>query len=565
MLERLTIRDLVLVEHAEVEFGPELNVVTGETGAGKSLLVRAVDLLVGGAADAEAVREGAGAAVVEGEFRPGAEALRRVRALLTEWGIECDGEVVIVRRELRAGGRSRAVVNQSAVTRGALQQLGEALADLHGQHEHQSLLRAGAGVDVLDRLGGHAATVERYVDALHGWRAAAQELKTLEVSLASHSDHRQWLEQAAADLDAAALEEGEEERLKVDAARLAHADRLRTHVTQALERLTEGESAAVDAITAAARAVEQAAAVDPTLADTLPTLDEARIATAEAARALSDYAARLEADPVALEAVEARRETIARLTRKYRRPAAALLEWRAELGVELATGADAEGARARGRERAEAAEALCLASGRALTGQRLAAAKTWNARLSRELEPLGFPQARIEFTVTPRAAGTPPGGRGLDEVEILFGANPGEPSRPLQKIASGGELSRVMLALKTALEAQDPVDLLLFDEVDSGIGGAVARAVGERLRRLSRHRQLVCVTHLPMIAALASHHLRVTKHVIGGRTTARIETVTGRERVEELARMLAGDRVTDTTRRQARELLGEPIPRAVTG
>jgi DNA repair protein RecN (Recombination protein N) len=214
----------------------------------------------------------------------------------------------------------------------------------------------------------------------------------------------------------------------------------------------------------------------------------------------------------------------------------------------------------------EGTAAACRAAGRALSRRRQAAAKTWSRTLTAELGPLGFPHATLRFVVTPGGEGdaalTPDG---LDQVEILFAANPGEPARPLQKIASGGELSRVMLALKTALEAQDPVDLLLFDEVDSGIGGAVARAVGERLRRLSAHRQVVCVTHLPMIAALATHHLRVTKHVAGGRTVAMIERVEGRERVEELARMLAGDRVTDTTRRQARELMGEPISRAVSG
>ncbi|HVP14540.1 MAG TPA: hypothetical protein VMS88_03285, partial [Terriglobales bacterium] len=203
------------------------------------------------------------------------------------------------------------------------------------------------------------------------------------------------------------------------------------------------------------------------------------------------------------------------------------------------------------------AHATCVAAARALSRRRRAAAREWSGRLTRELKPLGFPHADLALAVESADGSEPdPGPRGIDRVEILFTANRGEAARPLQRIASGGELSRVMLALKVALEAQDPVDLLLFDEVDSGIGGAVAQAVGERLRRLSGHRQVVCVTHLPIIAALASHHLRVTKTVASGRTIARIESVAGRERIEELARMLAGDRVTDTTRRQARELLG---------
>ena len=558
MLERLVIRDLALVERAEVPFGPGLNVVTGETGAGKSLLIQAVDLLMGGRADAGVVRDGAKAAVAEGEFRVEGELAARVSALLSEWGVECDGETVIVRREVQAGGKSRALVNQSAVTRGALAQLGDVLADLHGQHEHQSLLRPDAGLDVLDRLGGLSEDVAHYCVALAAWRAATAELATLEASLADVADRREWMEQAARELDEAKLVTGEEERLKVEAARLAHADRLRTLVEQALAKLADGEGAAVDAIAAAARAVEQAASLDPSLADALPTLDEARIAAAEAARALSAYGAGLEADPQALEAVEARRERIARLQRKYRRDVPGLISWRAELAAELATGEDAEGALGRARAQTAETEARCLAVGRALSRKRHAAAKEWGASLTRELKPLGFPHARLGFVVGPAAEGAPaPGARGLDRVEILFTANPGEPARPLQRIVSGGELSRVMLALKTALEAQDPVDLLLFDEVDSGIGGAVAQAVGERLRRLSRHRQIVCVTHLPMIASLAAHHVRVTKHVTGGRTVARIEPVAGEERVDELARMLAGERVTETTRRQARELLAD--------
>ena len=222
--------------------------------------------------------------------------------------------------------------------------------------------------------------------------------------------------------------------------------------------------------------------------------------------------------------------------------------------VELSSGEDAEGSRGLARERLASAEAECRRAAGVLSKRRRAAATEWSERVSRDLRPLGLPAARLEFEVTTAGDGRP-GANGLDEVAIQFTANAGESSRPLQRIASGGELSRVMLALKTALEAQDRVDLLLFDEVDSGIGGVVAQAVGERLRRLARHRQVVCVTHLPMIAALASHHLRVAKQGDAGRTVARIESVRGEDRVSELARMLAGARASETTLRQARELL----------
>jgi DNA repair protein RecN (Recombination protein N) len=560
MIERLVISDLALVDRVEVEFGPGLNAVTGETGAGKSLLVQSVNLLVGERADADQVRDGARSAIVEGEFRLAPGPARRVAELLSEWGLEFDGETVIVRREVQAGGKSRAAVNQSPVTLAALKRLGEILADLHGQHEHQSLLRPDAGIEVLDRLGRLENERDRYAATLGAWRAEGADLERLEQTLASHADRREWMLEAARELDGAHLVGGEEEELRREAGRLAHADRLRELVAQALEALSEGERSALDAIGAAAHAIDQAAALDPGLTDTLPVLEEARIAAGETARALTAYASKLESDPQALEAVEARRELIARLTRKYRRGVPELLRWREDLRSELATGEDAAGALARARQRLARAEQECHAAGQALSKSRQAAAREWSTRLTREFKPLGLSHARLEFVVEPPAPGEARFlSHGLDQVEMRFTANPGEPPRPLQRIVSGGELSRVMLALKASLESQDRVDVLVFDEVDSGIGGAVAQAVGERLRRLARHRQIVCVTHLPMIAALASHHLRVTKHVVAGRTVVRIAPLDAEARVDELARMLAGDLATSTTRRQARELLGASV------
>jgi DNA repair protein RecN (Recombination protein N) len=553
MLERLTVRDLALVERAEVEFGPGLHVVTGETGAGKSLFVQSVALLVGGRADADTVREGARAAIVEGEFRLGRERASAVAALLEDWGVEFDGQTLIVRREVQPGGKSRATVNQSAVTQGALRRLGELLADLHGQHEHQSLLRPDAGLETLDRLGGLAGKVEPFVATLAAWRAARAALESLERSLATFAERRDYLADALRELDDARLAEGEDERLRVEASRLAHADRLRELTAEAMARLTEGEDPAMGHLAAALHAVEQAARLDPSLEEALPWLREAEIATAEAARALAGYADRLEADPAALERIEERRALIARLARKYRREIPGLLAWREEIAAELATGENGEEALARARVAADEAERACRREGAALTRARVAAARTWGESLTRELRPLGMPHARLEFAV--ETHDDEPGPAGFDTIEMRFTANPGEPPRPLPRIASGGELSRVMLALKCALETQDRVDLLLFDEVDSGIGGAVAQAVGERLRQLARHRQVVCVTHLPMIASLAERHLAVTKRVAAGRTTAGVELLDRERRIEELSRMLAGDRVSDTTRRQARELL----------
>jgi DNA repair protein RecN (Recombination protein N) len=563
MLERLVVRDLAIIERAEFALGAGLNAVTGETGAGKSLVVQAVNLLVGEKGDADAVREGAAAAVVEGEFRLAGETGRRVAELLQEWGLEFDGETVIVRREVTSAGRSRASVNQSPVTLAALKRLGEVLADLHGQHEHQSLLKPEAGLLTLDRLAGLEPERGRYGETLAAWREAGADLERLEGSLATFSERSDYLRHAARELDEARLVVGEEEELQRESARLAHADRLRELAGAALARLAEGEGAAGDALAAAEHALTQAAALDPSLDDTLPVVRDARIAATEIARTLTAYLDGLEADPRALEAIESRRDLIRRLTRKYRREVPALLEWRGQIEQELAVGDDATGSLERARQRVASADKAMRAAGRALSRRRAAAAAEWGPRITQELKPLGLGHACIEFSVvTAAGAEQRPASHGVDEVSLHFTANPGEPPRPLQRIGSGGELSRVMLALKSVLQEQDRVDLLLFDEVDSGIGGAVAHAVGERLRRLSRHRQIICVTHLPMIAALAGHHLRVTKHVAGGRTVARVDPVDGEARIAELARMIAGDRVTDTTRRQARELLGGAPARA---
>lgn len=557
MLERLVIRDFALVERAEIVFGRGLQAVTGETGAGKSLIVGALAALVGQRIDSDVVREGARAASIEGEFHLEGEVAQRVARLLEEWGHAPDADTLVIRREISAEGRSRATVNQSAVTLASLKRLGELLLDLHGQHEHQSLLRDGAALTTLDRLAGLEPQRAAYADTLAALREAEGERQRLHDSLATYAERRDYLMSAARELDDAELESGESETLAIEAARLAHSDRLRAAVTHALDRLSEGEATAIDALGAARHALEQAAALDPSLETAATPVRDAADAAQEAARALSHYLSSLEADPARLEAVETRRELLARLARRYRRDVAELLAWREELRVELSQGEDSEAALAAADARRAAADAACRAAARALSAQRRSSAREWSATLTREMAPLGFPHARIAFEVT-TTEDARPGPMGLDHIELLFTPNPGEPARPLARIASGGELSRVMLALKCALQARDRVGLLVFDEVDSGIGGAVAQAVGQRLRELASHRQVLCITHLPLIAAMAGHQFSVSKQVAKGRTTAHIAALTAAERVEELARMLAGERVTDTTRRQARELLATP-------
>jgi DNA repair protein RecN (Recombination protein N) len=573
MLERLRVRDLAIVEDALLEFDPALNVLTGETGAGKSLLVEAVSLLVGGRADGTAVRSGASAAVIEGEFSLAGSPVRaRVDELVRRWGWEWDGSTAIVRREVSAEGRSRGSVNHSPATLAALRALGEILVDIHGQHEHQSLLRPDAALLLLDRDAGLEDDRLAYAERLAAWRGAEERRAALYEELRAAADQAGYLAHALQEIESARLREGEEEELRAETDRRRHAERLRELVSGACARLAGEEGAAEMQLAAALRALEQAVALDPTLAQEAGPLAEARIVLSEAARALERYLDRLEGDPGELQALEDRRALLAHLQRKYRRAIGELVAWAGELRARLARHESGEELLRRGDAECEALAADCLERAARLSARRRAAVKGWSARVARELRPLGLARAHLELElgIEEDPGGQPwrdgrvrLGPQGMDRAQLQFSANPGEPPRPLARIASGGELARVMLALKSAAGGEDRVDLMLFDEVDSGIGGAVAQAVGERLRRLSRHRQVLCVTHLPIIAAQATRQFRVSKEVRGGRTLASAITVEGDERVEEIARMLAGDLASATTRRQARELLAAtPAARA---
>jgi DNA repair protein RecN (Recombination protein N) len=566
LLARLRVRNLAIVEDATLEFDPGLNALTGETGAGKSLLVEAVSLLVGGRADAAVVRSGAPSTVVEGEFDlAGSPSAPRVADLFERWGWEWDGAGVVLRRELTAEGRSRASVNQSPATVSALRALGELLVDIHGQHEHQSLLRADAALALLDRAAGLEPARAEYADRLAAWRAAADRLEALRAELRTASEQADYLAHALGEIERAQLRPGEEETLRVESDRRRHAERLRELVQGARDRLGGEDGGVAARVAAAGRALEQAAALDSTLSAEAAPLAEARVAVDETLRALERYLAGLEGDPGELQELEDRRALLAAIQRKYHRPVPELLAWAAELREKLARHESGDRLLAEATAECDAILADGLARAARLSSRRRATAKEWAARVARELRPLGLPKATLEVHLEIeeddaghawRGKRVRLGAAGMDRAELRFGANPGEPPRRLSQIASGGELSRVMLALKSVLGQEDRVDLLLFDEVDSGIGGAVAQAVGERLRRLSQHRQVLCVTHLPIIAAQASRQFLVGKEVREGRTVAWARALSTEQRVEEIARLLAGDLASATTRRQARELLG---------
>jgi len=560
LIETLRIANLAVVERAEIEFGPGLNVLTGETGAGKSIVLGALSLLAGARAAAEAVREGADEALVEAVFRT--EALPDLEAQLAARGLDASDHELVVSRSVSRSGRSRAQVAGRLVPVSVLAELFAGRLEISSQHESQALRRAESHGRLLDAFGGlleRRARVERGYAALRELRG---ERERLEAEAEGRARRHDFLAFQLGEIDGAGLAPGELEALALEHARLAHAEALRAAAAAAAARLA-GEAvqpeaaAACDLVGAAAGDLEPLRMIDPRLAALGERLRAAASELADAARDLERYADGVDVDPGRRAAVEERLAELERLRRKYGRSEAEIAAQRERIAAELAAiaGSDDRSSALAARE----AELLAELGGdtSALSEGRRAAA----ARLAEEVEAalaaLEMPGARLSVGLEPalRLDGLPCGPTGAEQVELLFAADPGESPRPLRRVASGGELSRVFLALKNALRRSEAGMVLVFDEVDAGIGGRTADRVGAVLAELAADHQVLCITHLPQIAALAATHLRVAKTARGARAGASVAQLDGAQRVEELARMAGGAAVTETTRRHARELL----------
>jgi DNA repair protein RecN (Recombination protein N) len=563
MIERLRIRDLAIVDAADIELGPGLNALTGETGAGKSIVLGALALLAGARADAQVVREGADEAHVEAVFRtagsPELEAALRERGLEPE-----DGELIVSRTILRAGGagRSRATIAGRLVPVSTLADLFGDQLEISSQHESQRLRRPESHGWLLDAFGG-LGEQRRNVESGHAaLRAVRAERASLEAAAADRASRRDFLAFQLGEIDAAALSPGELATLGAEHERLAHAEELRGAAAAATASLSGEETgsdapAALDRLATAATGLEAAAAYDARLRSLAERLRAAHAELSDAARDIERYADAIDVDPARRSDVEERLATLEKLRRKYGREEAEILARRDLLAVELAAlegGDERAAALSREEERLHAAlarDAAALSSGRCAAAARLA------RDVEQRLHGLEMPDARLEVSLTPvsNADGFPCGPGGAEHVELLLSANRGETPRPLRRIASGGELSRVFLALQGVLRRTAGGMVLVFDEVDAGVGGRTADRVGQALAELAAAHQVLCITHLPQVAALATTHLRVAKGARGERTVTRIETLRGEDRVEELARMAGGARVTEATRQHARELL----------
>jgi DNA repair protein RecN (Recombination protein N) len=552
MLRELHVRNYAVIEDLRIELQPGLNVLTGETGAGKSLIVGALSLLLGERASSEVVRAGEDRALVEGVFDcSGAPDLIR---LCEEHGIEVDENWIILRREVLREGRNRAWVNGSAATAGLVRQLGQHLVDLHGQHEHQALLRREAQRDILDAFAGASDAAKRTRSTHERLTELRRRISETRAEAAATRERADFLEFRAREIESAGLKAGEDEAARMEARRLEHSEEL-MELSAALHSAVYGDDGAlVEALGSLSRKVDDLVRIDPGASEIEGLYADARTTLQELGRRLGAYQNEVEHDPERLTALRERLDLVHRLKRKYGESIEEVILAGKGAREEL----ESADRRVLDLESLTREEGLLqdelVREAENLTGLRRSSAERLEREVTGLLHELGMEggRFRVRLETLPEVAS-----HGAERVDFQVSLNPGFDPAPLARVASGGELSRVMLALKTVLAEVDGVPSLVFDEIDSGVGGRVAHRVAERLAMVARNHQVFAITHLPQIASRASVHLYVEKVQKDGLASARVRTLEGEERVEELARMLGGDPGRETSRKHAAELLSE--------
>ncbi|HEU4728745.1 MAG TPA: DNA repair protein RecN [Kofleriaceae bacterium] len=553
MLRHLRVTNFAILSDVAIELGDGMNVLTGETGAGKSLIVEAVNLLRGGRASADIPRAGADEAVVEAIVAVPDDMAARVASVIDGAGLpRGDGGEVFIRRVIQRGGRSRTYVNGALTTLARLAELGALLIDLSGQHQHQGLVDPGRHLEILDAFAGEPQLVGAMAAAWAELRRCDDDLLALGGDEREREARVDYLRYQLEELEGAALQPGEDLAIDTERARLASVDQLQGAARAAEELLYGGDDSARDRVAAAAREVERAARTDRSLEVVTRQLGEIETLIDDAADHLRGYADKLEGDPERLAWLDERLALIRRLTRKHSGSLDDVIAKAGELRGELDAllGRDARLAELAALR--ASAEATAVAAAAAVTRSRKQAARRLEKEVGAALAELGMGAARLTVVVEPRTLGP----TGADRIELMLASNKGEDLRPLSKVASGGELSRIMLALKLALRRADEVATYVFDEVDTGIGGATAQVVGTQIRAVADHRQVLCVTHLPQIAAFADHHFHVEKTELAGRTETHVRKLGAAARKDELARMLGGH-ATSKAKAHAAELLAE--------
>jgi DNA repair protein RecN (Recombination protein N) len=563
MLRELAIKNVAVIEDVIVPFAPGLNVLTGETGAGKSILIDAILLVVGGRAQPDLIRSGAESAVVQAVFDVGMSG--PVAQVLEDAGHSASEGELVIKREISRSGRHRVHVNDSAATVGLLDRLGALLIELHGQHEHQRLLEPARQLDLLDRFAECEARRERVTGLVRQWEAARHRLLALEEERRDRARQEDLYRFQLSEIDAVDPRDGEEEELRAERTRRQHAERIAAALAEVMAVLQEDDRSAVSAAGRALGLLRGLARFDPDALAAAEALESAQAHLEDAVARVRALADRAVSDPRRLEDIEARLDALARLKRKYGEDTGAIAAYRRQIAEALDRIEHHDALAAQLGREVEAAAAAAAAEAIALSEDRDRAAERLERQLQKELRGLGMASSRVKVALRREVAGAGQlacggpgwrlGPRGAEAAELLLSANPGEDLRPLAKVVSGGELSRAMLGIKTILAAADDVPTLVFDEVDAGIGGRVSDVVGQKLRQTAAGRQVLCVTHLAPIAAHAAHHLVVDKRVSRGTTRTDVRVLDGAGRVEEIARMLGGERVTEASRRHARELL----------
>ena len=551
MLTELRIKNFAIIESLTLPLGPGFNVLTGETGAGKSIIVGALGLLLGERGTADVVRTGSDRATVEGVFDTAGHP--EVLETLDQRGIEADESLVVLKREVTSAGRTRAWVNGTTVTATALAEIGRALIDLHGQHEAQSLLDGESQRAVLDAFAGakHEATAVR--ESHEKLAAVKREIADLSTRRAEAERRADYLKHVAREIEEAKLSDGEDGRLEDEARRLENAEEIRESAAAFTAMLEDEENGVLPRLSQAARLLQQLQRLDPTLSKVQEGFDAGFYAIESLARELADYAASVDLDPARLGAVRTRRDLLHLLTKKYGPSVAEVIatgrDARRELELLDTAALDLRGLQAREREAADQLKA----SSAKLTARRRDAAKRLSQAVDEVLPELGMTDGHFFAELVTLGD---IGANGAEDVEFRVALNVGHDMRPLARGASGGELSRVMLALKTILARLDRIPTLVFDEVDAGIGGKVGQQVGEMLRKVAASHQVFAITHLPQIAARAHRHILVTKGARAGVTAADVSSLSDVERVPEIARMLGGDADSAKSRAHAKEMLG---------
>jgi len=546
MLRTLSIRDFVIVDAIELEFAPGFSVFTGETGAGKSILIDALALALGGRGDASVVREGAAKADITADFSAGPDVAAWLEA--HEFSEEDGG--VLLRRVIDNAGRSKAFINGIAATATQLRELGELLVDIHGQHAHQSLLKADAQRQLLDSQAGLLDEAKTVAAAYKTWRALAKQREEFEVNAKNVLLERERLEWQVSELEKLAVKPGEWSDISNEHSRLSHAASLIDGAQEALNAISESDSPILSQLSSLTQKLGKLTDVDAALKPVMDALEPAQIQLQEAVYALNDYLGRVELDPARLRQVDGRMEAIHSTARKFRVAPDDLPQEHAKLAEELKQLADASDLDALRAQEAKL-QAAYTGAAQKLSKGRTKAAKALGEAVTAAMQDLSMSGGR--FAIALEAC--EPAAYGVEQVEFLVAGHAGVAPRPLAKVASGGELARIALAISVIASSSTATPTLIFDEVDSGIGGGVAEVVGRLLKRLGQDRQVLCVTHLPQVASQGNQHFQVSKRNDAGKTVSQIEALDAKSRVEEIARMLGGLEITATTRKHARELL----------